>query len=359
MKKEAKLLFDKAMNSLILSIDHFNRPWDRGRTDAVLIFVNHSFEMLLKAALLHKGGRIREKRAKQTIGFDACVRKALSDGSVKFLTDEQAMTLQTINSLRDAAEHHLVDLSEQHLSIQMMAGLTLFRDICNSVFGKNISEELPKRAIAVSTTPPTDLATLFSTEMEEVKKLLKPGKRRLLEAQAKLRGLAIVEGSVQGERVQPSEGELAELGKSATAGKAWDDIFPGIAAITLTTKGFGPSLDLRFSKKEGIPIVVVPENTPGAAVVAIKRVNELDYYNLGRDDVAKKIGLSGPKTTALIRHAKIQADSECFKKIQIGSALFDRYSQKTISKLIEIKAMVNMDDVWKSYRSSTTARGAR
>ncbi|MBL9000181.1 MAG: hypothetical protein JNK25_03480 [Phycisphaerae bacterium] len=358
MKKEAKLLFDKAMNSLILSIDHFNRPWDRGRTDAVLIFLNHSFEMLLKSALLHKGGRIREKRAKQTIGFDASVRKALSDSSVKFLTDEQAMTLQTINSLRDAAEHHLVDLSEQHLAIQMMAGLTLFRDICNSVFGKNISEELPKRAIAVSTTPPTDLATLFSNEMEEVKMLLKPGKRRLLEAQAKLRGLAIVEGSVQGERVQPSEGELSDLGKAAAAGTKWDMIFPGIAAITLTAKGFGPSLDLRFSKKEGIPIVVVPENTPGAAVVAIKRVNELDFYSLGRDDIAKKIGLSGPKTTALIRYSNIQTDSECFKKIQVGSARFDRYSQKAISKLVEVKAAVNMDDVWRNYRSSTTARGA-
>ena len=76
MKKEARLLREKAINSLILSIEHFNRPWDRGRVEGVLILLDHSFEMLLKAAILHRGGRIRESRAKETIGFDKCVRVA-------------------------------------------------------------------------------------------------------------------------------------------------------------------------------------------------------------------------------------------------------------------------------------------
>jgi hypothetical protein len=122
MKKEAGILFNKALNSLILSIEYFNRPWDRGRTEAVLIFLDHSFEMLLKAAILHRGGKIREKRAKQTIGFDGCVRKALSEGTVKFLAHEQALSLQAINSLRDAAQHHIVQLSEQHLYLHAQSG---------------------------------------------------------------------------------------------------------------------------------------------------------------------------------------------------------------------------------------------
>ena len=52
MKKEARLLKQKSLNSLILSVEHFNRPWDQGRTDAVLMFMDHSFEMLLKAGIL-------------------------------------------------------------------------------------------------------------------------------------------------------------------------------------------------------------------------------------------------------------------------------------------------------------------
>ena len=60
MKKEVRQLREKAINALVLSIDHFNRPWDRGRAEAVLILLDHSFEMLLKSAIRQKGGEDQE-----------------------------------------------------------------------------------------------------------------------------------------------------------------------------------------------------------------------------------------------------------------------------------------------------------
>jgi len=66
VKREVRLLLKKAVNSLILSVDHFNRTWDTGRVEATLIMLDHSFEMLLKAAILHRGGQIREPYAKET-----------------------------------------------------------------------------------------------------------------------------------------------------------------------------------------------------------------------------------------------------------------------------------------------------
>lgn len=143
MKREARLLLGKACDSLVLSIELFNRPQNRCRVSGVLIQLDHSFEMLLKAALLHKGGRIREKRAKETIGFDACVRRGLSGGTAKFLTEEQALTLQTINGLRDAAHHHLLDISEGQLYVHMQSGVTLFRDLLKQVFGQELRTYLP------------------------------------------------------------------------------------------------------------------------------------------------------------------------------------------------------------------------
>jgi hypothetical protein len=107
MKREATFLLKKATDSLILAIDHFNRPIDRGRVSAVLILLDHSFEMLLEAAILHRGGRIRKARKRETIGFDSYVSKGVSDASIRYLTEEQAITLQTINGLRDAARHLL------------------------------------------------------------------------------------------------------------------------------------------------------------------------------------------------------------------------------------------------------------
>ena len=51
MKREVKHFHKKALDSLILSIEHFNRPDDRGRVSSVLILLDHAFEMLLKASI--------------------------------------------------------------------------------------------------------------------------------------------------------------------------------------------------------------------------------------------------------------------------------------------------------------------
>lgn len=349
MKKEARLLQSKAIESLVLSIEIFNRPADNGRTHGVLIFLDHAFEMLFKAAILYRGGRIREPRAKQTIGFDACVRKGLSDARIKFLTEAQALTVQMINSLRDAAQHHLVDISEQHLYMQVQAGLSLFRTIFREVFGEDVQIHLPARVLPLSTTPPTDITTLFETETQEVRKLLRPRSRHRTEAEAKLRSLAIVEKSLRGEKVQPSIGELRRLAADISSGKKeWKDIFPGVATVTLTSKGHGPSIDLRVAKT-GTPVQLVPEGTPGAAVVAVKRVDDLSFYNLGRDQLAEKVGLSGPKTTAVIRFLKIQDDKECFKGFSIGQSRFARYSQKTIGLIQEALKKHDLDDIWQRF----------
>ena len=349
MKKEAKLLLNKAVDSLVLSIEMFNRPSDRGRAHSVLIYLDHAFEMLLKASILHRNGKIRERRAKQTIGFDACVRKALSDASIKFLDNEQALTIQVINSQRDAAQHHLLDISEHLLYLHSQAGLTLFRDLFKAVFKQELHTHLPARVLPLSTSPPTDVATLFDGEVAEVRKLLKPGCHRRIKAQAKLRALAIMEGSIQGEKVQPGVSDLNAIAKQVEQGQSWDKIFPGVASINFSTKGYGPSLDLRISKKEGVPVQTVPEGTPGATVVAIKRVDELSFYNLGRDQLAKQVGLSGPKTTALVRCLKLEADPDCFKEVTVGNAKFKRYSQKATGRIQEALKTVSVDEVWKTH----------
>ncbi len=359
MKRESRLLFAKAVDSLVLGIEHFNRPWDRGRVDAVLILLDHSFEMLLKAAILHRGGVIRKPREKQTIGFDECLRKALSDGTVRFLKQEQILQLQALNTLRDAAQHHLVDLSEQHLYIHAQAGLTLFRDLVRDVFGKELKVHLPPRVLPLSTMPPTDLATLFGQEAREVQRLLRPRVRRRVEAAAKLRALAIVDAAMRGDRLQPTDGELRKLGEDISNGRPWEDVFPGVAAIELTATGKGPSLDLRISKKEGIPIQLVPEGTTGATVVAIHKVDALGFYSLGRDQIAKHLDLSGPKTTALIRHVRIQADAECYRRITIGRASFDRYSEKAIHRLREALKSSKIEDVWAEYQTTLERRPRR
>lgn len=350
MKREPRLLLQKACDALVLSIELFNRPHDRGRVSSTLIQLNHAFEMLLKASILHRGGSIREKRAKETIGFDVCVRRSLSDGRIKYLEEEQALVLQTINGLRDAAQHHLLDVSEGQLYVHVQSGVTLFRDLLNKVFQQELATHLPTRVLPVSTSPPTDLATLFESEVAEVKKLLSPGKRRGLEALSRLRPLAILDGTIRGDKGQPSDGNLRRLGKDVLDGKVWVDMFPGAASVEISTDGAGPSLSLRLSKKEGILTHLVAEGTPGASVVAVKRVNELDFYSLGAKQLAEKVGLTMPKALAVVDYIGLRGHEDCYKEIKIGKTTFKRYSPKAIEAVTEALKKETAEAIWTKRR---------
>jgi len=351
MKKEAKLLKVKAMNSLMLGVEHFNSLNDAGRTDAVLMLLDHSFEMLLKAAIVHRGGRIRDPGNTNTIGFDACVRRCFSDARISFLTDEQTLTLQTINGLRDAAQHHLIELSEGHLYLHAQTGITLFRDLLRSVFDEELSDSLPPRTLPISTVAQLDPIALFVDEVEEVKRLLRPHRRRATEATARLRALAILDGTIRGEKLQPGEEDLRDLGRRIIAGEQFEALFAGISAVEFTTEGSGPTLTLRLSKKEGIPVHLVPEGTAGTAVVGVKRVNELDFYNLGHNELAKKLGITPNKATAAIWDQRIQDNEDFFREIKIGSSKFKRYSAKALQHLQAAIADEGIEAIWQRYRA--------
>lgn len=356
MKKEAKHLFQKAIDSLTLSIELFNRPNDCGRVHGVLIFMDHSFEMLLKAAIIDKGGKIKNKGAKDTIGFSACIRKAYSDATIKFLSEVEVLTLQSLNGLRDAAQHYTLEMSEQYLYFQAQAGLTLFRDITKNVFEIDLKTELPVRVLPLSTTPPMDIHAFFSTEVSEIKKLLAPNGRKKLEATEKLRALAIMENSIQGNESQPSDIELKTLTNKLIKGSAWNQIFPGVSTLSFTQKGYGPSLDLRITKSDGVPVTVVPEGTRGAAVVAIKRVNELDYYNLTMTDLCNKTKVGQNKLLAAIKEIKIQENGDAFKAIKMGSQTHKRYSPLALDILKKELPKMDIEEVWQRNKPSYKRR---
>jgi len=351
MKREVKLLLSEAIDSLILAIELFNRPDDRGRVSGTLILLDHSLEMFLKAAILHRGGRIKDKQdrdTKETIGFHECVQRSLTNSNLKYLSEEQALLLQTIHGLRDAVQHYILKISEGLLYIHVQAGVTLFRDLLRSVFGKDLATHLPGRVLPVSTSAPTDLTTLFDHEINEILKLLKPKRRRQAEVVARLRPLAILDAKLRGEEGQPSDEKLARISKALKQGTPWDRVFQGVAAVQIAPDGFGPVLSLRLSKKEGLPIHEVPA-TAGTPV-AIRRINELDVYTLGAQQLAQKLQLTVPKTVAIVNYLGIRKNSECYKEFKIGSQTFKRYSQKAIEKIRAALETETVDEIWAKYK---------
>ncbi len=356
MKREAKVLLDKAADSLYLSIDHFNRPYDRGRHEAVLIFLDRAFELLLKSVIVHRGGKLRGAQDNQTIGFDRCVRKCVSEANVKCLSEEDALTIQNINTLRDAAQHYWVDLSEQHLYLHAQAGLTLFALILTAIYGQALKAHFPERVLPVCVSPPQHLAAVFDAEFADIKRLCAPRSRKRLQAAAKLRGLAILEQSLAGERTQPTDRQLSQQIHEIQRGKSWYDLFPGMATLKLETTGTGFDVSLRLTKEEGEPVQLVGEDDPNATIVRVRRVNELDYYNLGLKQLANHVSLTQPKCLAVIRHLRLQNDSDYFKIIRLGTQEHKRYSQKALHRIREELPALDLDNVWQLHRPGTKHR---
>ena len=301
------------------------------------------------ALVVHKGGRIHERGASETIGLDACVRRCASDGEIKFLTEEQTLTIRTLNGLRDAAQHYLLDISESQLYIHVQSAVTLFGDILRRVFNRELANELPDRVLPVSTVPPTDISTIFDSDVQEILKLLTPGRRRRVEAVARLRSLALIDSGIRGERGQPSRRELSRIGKDLSS-KPWWEVFKGAAVIEVTTTGVGPTLSVRLTKREGPPIQSVDPDTSGALPVAIKRVNELDFYNLNARQLAKKVGLTSSKLLAVVEYLSMRGDPNCYKEFRIGQSRHKRYSQKAIPVVKDALKNTTIEEIWEVHK---------
>lgn len=259
VKRDVKLLLDRALDSMVLAIEHFNRPYDRGRKESVLIHLNHSFELFMKAAILHRGGRIWKKKEQQTLGFEGCVNASLMNPKVKFLDGNRATTLRIINALRDAAEHFHVDLSESELYAHTQAGVTLFEDLMHEVFGASLATHIPPRVLPVSTSPPKDLYLVVDEKFDQVKQLILPGQRKKALARAALRSLALMDRAVRDNPNQPTDEELDEMLQQAAQGQPWQAILPGVAGISFVTEGTGLTVKLRITKNEGMPVRLVKE----------------------------------------------------------------------------------------------------
>lgn len=356
MKKEAKALHGKAVDSLVVGVDHFNGSSDRGRTETVLIMIDRAFELLLKAIIVEKGGKIRDKRSNLTIGFDTCLRKCLSEAPIKCLADDEAVALQNLNSLRDAAQHYLVEVSEDQLYVYAQAAVSLFGKLTKEALGLPLKDAVPERVLPVCAKPPKDLGAVFDAEFADIKAMVAPGSRKRLDAKAKLRSMAVLQASLDGKKAQPSDSELDKIVKRINDGEEWRAIFPGVATLAIDPDPAGPGISLKITKKEGEAVHLVAEGTPGATVIAVRKVNELDYYSLGFRDLCDKLRINQARLHFLIKLLGIQQDPAFFKIIKIGRQESKRYSRLALDTIHKWLQANDIEAVWNARNGEVPAQ---
>ena len=124
----------------------FNSPLDDGRVTAVLLHLQHAFEMLMKAALVQQPTPgLFDKETRRSIGFARCLHEARSAARLK-LTEEEAGTLRAADAMRDDEQQWFTVVDEGLLYLHARAAVTLFDD---AVLGlRGASRRLPTAACA-------------------------------------------------------------------------------------------------------------------------------------------------------------------------------------------------------------------
>lgn len=348
-KRDVAELKKRAINSLVLAIELFNRPHDDGRAESVLILLHHAFEMLLKAIIKDKTGRVHAKGEKYSYGFDKCLEVAQNE--IKSISADERATLSILDAHRDTAVHYYQEVSEELLYLQAQAAVTLFDDLLHRTFDQRLADCIPQRVLPVSTRPPRDLKLLIDSELKQVDELLRAGSRKGIQAAARLRPILALATAARDDAERVTEKELRKAIRRRRKGEDWSVILPEIAQLRLDTQGEGIPIYLRIKKNAEAAVRIAKEGEPVVGTVIKQEINIWDKYNLGRDDLAKKLGISGPRTSALIIELGIQDDPECFKILRRKSSEFKGYSKTALDRLrAAIGGGIDVEAVWQKHR---------
>jgi len=351
LRRETSRFKRQGFNSLLLAIELFNRPHNTSRTEAVLFFLQHAFEMLLKAAIYQERRTVHVPRSQLTYRFDKCL--AIARSELGILTEDMATTLSILDGYRDCAMHYLLEMSEEGLYLQAQAAVTIFDDVLQRAFGERVAEHLPERVLPISTSPPVEIHLFMDKEFSQIRDLVAPGRRRRAEAKARIRPYLIMESVLEGKSEQPTDARVSRVIKRIKRGEDWQAIFPGVATLRLDTTGHGLSFSVRFTRQSSAaPVRIVREGEEAGDAALVREVNLLDRYSMGLYDLADKVGLGRNKTLALVHHLGLQADAECFREFRHKSIRYKGYSPKALQRIQEALPSLNVDQIWRDYRLS-------
>jgi hypothetical protein len=353
LRQESRVLRQKALDSLIFTIEAFNSPHEAGRATRVLLHLQHSFEMLLKAALVQSGDkRVLDRVTGRSIGFKKCVSYAAESSIIK-LKDTDAGTLRAIDAMRDDEQHWFNIVSEQLLYLHARAAVTLFNELLQCVFGDHLADHLPMRVLPLSIDPPRDLVLVLDEEYAQIAALLQPGRRAGHEARARLRTLLAMEAHVDPD-ARVSDKDVTRVERGIRDRSAREQVFPRLEEIATAIYGEGVNLTVHFTKKQGPPVRYVADDSVPAA--GIREVDLLKKYHRPPKELAGELGISASRSTALRRHLRIDEDGPYSHLFELGAVKQRRYSDNAFRLMREAIDTVDMDAIWQAHSPNRKER---
>lgn len=154
------------------------------------------------------------------------------------------------------------------------------------------------------------------------------------------------------EDTRVSERDVNRVEKGIREGRPVEEVYPRLRAVTTVVAGHGPSITVNFvmKKKGGIPVTYTSADDPHAA--AVREVDLQKKFHWPANDLARKLGLTPPKATALRRHLAIDDDPASRYEFTFGSQKIVRYSDNAYLKMKNaLDGGVDMDEVWREHGS--------
>lgn len=366
MKRRTRLLKATALESLTLSVEVFNRPSPVARTQGVLLNLQHAFEMVFKAVIWDDRGRIQPRGGGNSYSFRECIGIVRGMGK---LSEDEAVTAATIAGQRDAVQHQGAAVTDERLYIDAASGLRLFDDLLDRCFGERLADhpDFAHRMLPITAHPPRELHLLTSSDVDHIRELLKPPRRRHAEALALLRTLVVSEqvaADPTAEVRHPTEGQLERIAKKLQETEDWTKVLPGLARLSLE-RDEGQTYNLRIVKsKDAAGVRVVKPGDEGVEdAVSILKVSELEHYKFYLKDLASKAGITLYEAQALVHLLGVRGDAESYREMPMGKQLHKRYSGRALHLLREAKAAGRVEEakaaLREHYREQRQAKAKR
>lgn len=346
---DIRTLRAKAIASLRVGVTAFNSLDDDARLTKVLLHLQHSFEMLLKAGLLSTGAKsVFDRKKRMAIGMEACINKCQQDPSIK-LTETEAGTLRVLDNLRDGEQHWHQVVDEGVLYLHARAAVTLFDDLLQRIWGLHLAEYIPSRVLPLSAEPPQDLGILVDREYSRIRELLQPGRRATAEAKGRVRTLLATEALADPDAIEISDADVNRIVRGVREGKSREQIFPKLSGLSASMHGEGLALEVRFVKKDGLPVTFTSD--PDSDVAAIREVDLEKKFYMGAYDLADRAGVERYKAVALRRHLGLDGDDDHYSHtFRFGSQRHRRYSDNALRAMKESLPKVDFEKVWQAHR---------
>lgn len=344
--RDAHILKRKAVASLKSAFNAFNSSMEDGRATTVLLHLQHSFEMLIKASLIKRGLSILDKETGRSKGFKVCLNLVTQHLQ---LTVEEVGTLRAIDHMRDHEQHFHVDVDEVVLHLHAQASIGIFEKLLRDQFDERLADLLPDRVLPLSTVPLESFQTLIDRKFSQVERMLEPGKRQTTEAKAILRSLIALGAHVSGDPDSVAERDITRAVRQIKMGATRRDVLPRLSEISTShLRTVDQRIVFKFTRNDPNAIPVRYAEDEGAT--ALREVDLHRTFSLNRSMLAKRIGLTQPKACALRWKMSIESDPRAYREWTHAGRKVEGFSEVAVSLMRRGLDNYDLDQIHSEYR---------